>query len=422
MKNFKLDGFSKLDRNQRFQKLLDIGCLTQQDIALLQGPYPISLDLAENFIENVIGYFPVPFGVATHFVIDNKDYVIPMAVEETSIIAAASKTAKWLKDKGSITTESLGVLSIGQIQIAKVKNFDHLKTIITKNKVNLIKQVNLQVASGLVKRKGGVVDLEVKKINKMAVIHVLVNTCEAMGANIINQICEFLKTPIQNLSSETVSLCILSNLADKKLIKATAHLKNIDPKLCNKIQEASYFAEQDPYRAATSNKGVLNGIDPILLATGNDWRAVEAGVHSYAGASGSYKSITQWRANGDSLTGHLIAPISVGTVGGVTRLHPMAKISLQVLKLSSSQELAKVCAAVGLVQNLGALRALTTEGIVEGHMKLHIKNLIVSIKENEQLNHKESQLLSQGLEKILIQTKRVSLQQAKNILIDIRSV
>lgn len=421
MSGYSLEGFSKLSRSKRFEKLLDLGCLTQKDIQLLQGPYPIPLELAETFIENVIGYFPMPFGVATHFVIDNKDYIIPMVVEETSIIAAASKTAKWIKTKGHISTESLGSLSIGQIQIAKVKDFNNLKNILEKNKLDLIDQANLKVAHGLVARGGGVINLEFRQVKNMAVIHVLVDTCEAMGANIINQVCEFLKTPIEKLTSETVSICILTNLVDTKLVKAQISLKNLNPDLCIKIEEASCFAEEDPYRAATSNKGVLNGIDPILLATGNDWRAVEAGVHSYASSSGSYSSITKWRAKADTLVGTLVAPIVVGTVGGVTRLHPMAKMSLQILKISSSEELSKVCASAGLVQNLGALKALTTEGIIEGHMKLHIKNLVMSIDEAEKLNNIESQLLSKGLKELLIKTKRVSLQHAKTILTEIRS-
>lgn len=421
MSNYHLEGFSKLSRSERFEKLLQLGCLTQKDIQLLQGPYPIPVELADNFIENVIGYFPMPFGVATHFCIDNKDYIIPMVVEETSIIAAASKTAKWIKAKGKISTESLGSLSIGQIQISKVTDFNTFKNILEKNKLQLIEQANTKVAHGLVARGGGVVNLEIRKVNAMAVVHVLVDTCEAMGANIINQVCEFLKTPIEQLTSEKVSMCILTNLVDTKLVKAKVQLKEINPELGKKIEEASRFAEEDPYRAATNNKGVLNGIDPILLATGNDWRAVEAGIHSYASASGSYSSITKWRAKGDTLEGTLIAPIVVGTVGGVTRLHPMAKMSLQILKISSSEELSKVCAATGLVQNLGALKALTTEGIIEGHMKLHIKNLVMSVAEVEKLNSKESQLLHKNLEELLIKTKRVSLQHAKTLLNEIRS-
>ncbi|MBE8221390.1 MAG: hydroxymethylglutaryl-CoA reductase, degradative [Bdellovibrionales bacterium] len=421
MSGYNLDGFSKLSRSKRFEKLLELGCLTKKDVKLLQGPYPIPVELAENFIENVIGYFPMPFGVATHFVIDNKDYIIPMVVEETSIIAAASKTAKWIKNNGTIITESLGSLSIGQIQIADVKDFNNLKNILEKNKLDLINQANLKVANGLVARGGGVINLEIKKLDNMAIIHVLVDTCEAMGANIINQVCEFLKKPIEQLSLEKVSICILTNLVDTKLVKAKVTLKNLDPNLCLKIEQASRFAEKDPYRAATNNKGVLNGIDPILLATGNDWRAVEAGVHSYASANGKYSSITKWRSkNSGTLVGTLIAPIVVGTVGGVTKLHPMAKMSLQILKISSSKELSKVCAAAGLVQNLGALKALTTEGIIEGHMKLHIKNLVMSINEEEKLNNKESELLSSGLENLLIKTKRVSLQHAKTILTEIR--
>lgn len=421
MLDYNLEGFSKLSRSERFNKLLDLGCLTKQDVELLKGPYPIPVDLAENFIENVIGYFPLPFGVATHFLIDNKNYIIPMAVEETSIIAAASKTAKWVKKHGEIITESLGSLSIGQIQISKVKDFNNLQAILEKNKVDLIKQANVKVAHGLVSRGGGVVNLELRKVNQMAVIHVLVDTCEAMGANIINQVCEFLKIPIEELTSETVSMCILTNLVDTKLVKAQVSLQNLDPSLCLKIEEASRFAEEDSYRAATNNKGVLNGIDPILLATGNDWRAVEAGIHSYASSSGSYSSITKWRANGGTLVGTLVAPIVVGVVGGVTRLHPMAKMSLQILKISSSAELSKVCAAVGLVQNLGALKALTTEGIIEGHMKLHIKNLVMSLNEFDQLSTQEAKLLHQGLADLLIKTKRVSLQHAKSLLTEIRA-
>lgn len=415
-------GFSKLDRHQRFARLLEIGVLTKEDVALLTSNCNFPINLAEKFIENALGYFPMPLGVATNFRIDQRDYIIPMAVEETSIIAAASKTAKWVRDHGEIVTENLNVLNIGQIQIARVNNFAHLTQIIAAEKTNLIADINQQVTHNLVKRGGGVTDLQLRKITRpdgdeMAVIHVLVDTCDAMGANIINQVCEFLKNPIETLTGERVTMAILSNLNDQKLTRATITLRDIDPQLGNDLAEASLFAALDPYRAATNNKGVLNGMDAVLLATGNDWRAVEAGVHAYAVQNGQYRSITHWQMQNNELIGTLEAPISVGIVGGVTQLHPVAKLGLQMLGVSSANHLARIIAAVGLVQNLGAIRALTTVGIIEGHMKLHIDNLTLGAGAQET----EIPLLKKRLEEILLRTKRVSLTNAVEILREIRN-
>jgi hydroxymethylglutaryl-CoA reductase len=263
----------------------------------------------------------------------------------------------------------------------------------------------------------------------MAVIHVLANPVDAMGANIINQVCEFLKQPIEDLTGEKVTMCILSNLVDTKLTKAKIVIEKIDEELASKIEEASLFAELDSYRAATNNKGVLNGIDPILIATGNDWRAVEAGIHAYACQSGQYRSITKWRTekinsgadlNENSsvrLVGEFEAPIVVGTVGGVTNLHPTAKLCMSMLNVKSANELSQVIAAVGLVQNLGALRALTTVGIIEGHMKLHIKNLTLGAGAEE----KEIPFVVQRLEEILAIRKRISLSNAIDALKELRS-
>ncbi|RME17753.1 MAG: hydroxymethylglutaryl-CoA reductase, degradative, partial [Bdellovibrio sp.] len=235
-------------------------------------------------------------------------------------------------------------------------------------------------------------------------------------ANIINQVCEFLKPEVELLTGEKVSICILSNLVDTKLTRAKVVLKDQDPELIDKIVEASLFAQKDPYRATTNNKGVLNGIDPILIATGNDWRAVEAGVHAYAARSGQYQSITRWKRVNDLLVGEFEAPLIVGVVGGVTRLHPMAQMALRMLGVQSAEELSRVCAAVGLVQNLGALRALTTEGIIEGHMKLHIKNLTLGAGAKE----KEIPLVQKRLEEILALTKRITLSNAIEVLREIR--
>jgi len=414
-------GFSKLNYKERLQALKKFGVLSSDDINYLENGGLQSIDLGEKFIENVLGYFQIPLGVATNFNIDGQDYIIPMAVEETSIVAAASKTAKWIREKGSIVTEVVGTDIIGQIQFSKIKSADLFKLNILQQKNYLIDLANREVAFGLVNRGGGVRDLTVRIIDRedggfMGVVHIYMNPCDAMGANIINQVCEFLKEPLEQFTSEKVTMCILSNLVDTKLTRAVVKLNDIDPVLALKIEEASRFAELDPYRAATNNKGVLNGIDPILIATGNDWRAVEAGVHSYAAMTGRYKSITKWRANGSELVGEFIAPLVVGTVGGVTALHPTAKLGLKILNVTSSSALSRIIAAVGLVQNLGALKALTTVGIIEGHMKLHIKNLSLGAGATEN----EMPFMIKKLEEVLALRKRISLANAVEVLNDLR--
>jgi hydroxymethylglutaryl-CoA reductase len=421
-------GFSKLSRDERYQRLLEMGAINKEEIQFLRSGGIKDLALAESFIENVIGYFQLPLGVATGFLIDGVEYLIPMAVEETSIIAAASKTAKWVRHHGTITTESIGNLIIGQIQIAHVSDFESFRSLIEANKTQMIGDANREVATGLVSRGGGIKDIQIRRVPRgdgadMAILHVLADPCDAMGANIMNQVCEFLKAPVQEITGEKVTMCILSNLVDTKLTRATVRMRGLDRDLAKAIEEASLFAQQDPYRAATNNKGVLNGMDPILIATGNDWRAVEAGVHAYAARVGSvdhtsqYRSITQWTVQGDELVGVLEAPIVVGTVGGVTKLHPTAQICLNMLKVSNASQLARVIASVGLVQNLGALRALTTEGIIEGHMKLHIKNLTLGAGALE----KEVPIVQKKLEEILLLRKRISLHNAIEVLRELRA-
>ena len=415
-------GFSKFTYNERLDSLTDAQVISKQDAQYLKQGGLQDFKLAEKFVENVIGYFQLPMGVATNFNIDDRDFIIPMAVEETSIIAAASKTAKWVRENGSIKTETIGQNIIGQIQFAKIKNYDNFENLVLQQKDNLIESANKEVASGLVARGGGVNDIQVRKLDRgdgfyMAIIHVLMNPCDAMGANVINQVCEYLKEPLQQLTNEKVTMCILSNLVDSKITRATVTIENIDLDLADKIEEASRFAELDSYRAATHNKGVLNGIDPILIATGNDWRAVEAGIHAYAARDGKYRSITQWRRIGSKLIGIFEAPVIVGTVGGVTTLHPSAKLAMKMLSVGSANELARIIAAVGLVQNLGALRALTTVGIIEGHMKLHIKNLSLGAGATEL----EMPFMVKKLEEILSLRKRISLSNAVEVLKDLRS-
>lgn len=414
-------GFSKLSREERFQRLLELGAVTQEDIGFLQQGGIKDLNLADKLIENVIGYFQLPLGVATNFNINGRDYVIPLAVEETSIIAALSKSAKWIRQHGEIKTWIEGDCILGQIQLAKVKDFQRFSRIFAENRQYLIEKANEDVAASMVKRGGGVIDLQLRQLKReddcdMAVIHLTMNSCDAMGANIINQVLEYLKTPIEHLTGETVTMCILSNLNDQKLTTARVTIRDIDPVLGHKLQEASLFAEMDPYRAATHNKGVMNGIDPVLIATGNDWRAVEAGMHAYAARSGQYQAITRWRYENNVLTGELTAPIIVGTVGGVTSLHPTAKMCLRMMDITSANQLSQVIAAVGLVQNLGAIKALCTDGIIQGHMKLHIDNLLLVAGANE----REMPVLKERLQEWLDLNKRVSLMNAHDLLAKIR--
>jgi hydroxymethylglutaryl-CoA reductase len=250
----------------------------------------------------------------------------------------------------------------------------------------------------------------------MLVIHLLCDPRDAMGANLINQVCEALKPEIEDLTHERVGLCILSNLVDSKLVAAEVVLRNVDPKVGAGIEEAALFAKADPYRAATHNKGVLNGIDPILIATGNDWRAVEAGVHAYAARSGKYQPVTDWKMEGSDLVGRIEVPMAVGTVGGVTKVHPTARVALKMLQVESAEGLARICGAVGLVQNLGALRALATVGIVKGHMQLHASNLAIAAGAEV---HEIAEVRAR-LSEILKVEKRINLSHAREILEAIR--
>ncbi len=414
-------GFSKLSREERFQRLLAMGALNSEDIDYLTSGGISDLNLADKLIENVIGYFQLPMGVATNFRIDGDDYVIPLAVEETSIIAALSKSAKWIRQQGEISTWINGESILGQIQLARVNDFKKLADIIETNKTFLIEKANEEVAFNMVKRGGGVSGIYCRQLTNpdgtdMAVIHLKMNSCDAMGANIINQVLEYLKAPIEYLTGEKVTMCILSNLNDQKLTTARVTINHVEAELGERIEEASIFAEIDPYRAATHNKGVMNGIDPVLIATGNDWRAVEAGVHAFAARDGRYQAISRWRYLDGTLTGELTAPIIVGTVGGVTSLHPSARLSLKMMGIQSANHLSRIIAAVGLVQNLGALKALCTSGIIQGHMKLHIDNLLLVAGANEA----EMPALKQRLQECLSINKRISLNNAHDFLAEIR--
>jgi hydroxymethylglutaryl-CoA reductase len=419
------ENFHRLSRRERLAKVREFCGLSEEESRILSGEIPLSLDVAEHLIENVVGVFPIPIGVATNFRIDGREVLIPMAVEETSIIAAASSTAKWVSREGSIRTYAKGNLIIGQVQLPNVRNVAHAKSALQEARFELVRLANACIPN-LVARGGGVREIAIRELARpafeespagtMLVLHILCDPCDAMGANLINQVCEALKPRIEQLTDERVGLCILSNLTDGKLAGAEVVIRGIDPVVGRGIVEAALFAKLDPYRAATHNKGVLNGIDPILIATGNDWRAVEAGIHAFAARSGKYQPVTQWRMEGADLMGTFEAPLAVGTVGGVTRAHPTARVALKMLGVEKSEDLARICASVGLVQNLGALKALSTVGIVKGHMQLHAANLAIAAGADV---HEIGEVRDR-LNAVLQREKKISLAQAVAILEEIR--
>jgi hydroxymethylglutaryl-CoA reductase len=419
------EGFHRLPRLERLRRVQLLCGLTDSEIDILSGKQTLSAEIAEHLIENVVGYFPIPLGVATQFRIDGRELLIPMAVEETSIIAAASASAKWVRQhaagEDAIKTEARGNLITGQIQLPLVGDVPRARARLAESRDRLVGLANACLP-GLVQRGGGVREIVVREVPRasgdgtMLVVHVMADPCDAMGANLINQVCEALKPAIEELTGEKVGLCILSNLVDSKLAWAQVVVRGVDPEVGKGIEEAGLFAESDPYRAATHNKGVLNGIDPILIATGNDWRAVEAGIHAYAARSGRYKPVTSWKMHGRDLVGTIEVPMAVGTVGGVTRLHPTARVALKMLGAASSGDLARICAAVGLIQNLGALKALATVGIVKGHMQLHAANLAIAA--GAEIH--EIPLVRDRLAELLHSQKRIDLSQAKEVLSRLR--
>jgi hydroxymethylglutaryl-CoA reductase len=411
------EGFSRLSHRQRTVRITELTGFDQASIEALSGQsVTADVGLAESCVENAIGYFAVPLGVAAYMLIDGRDVVVPMAIEETSVIAAASSAAKFFYPHGGVTTETEGILSIGQIQIPRPKDSRRVAEAIVANQDFLLSYAN-ELASSLTARGGGVQRIEGRILPGMVIIHVYVDTCDAMGANLINQLCEGLKPVIEDITNEEAGICILSNLTDTRISYATVRARKIDRQLANGIVSAYEFAAWDPYRAATHNKGILNAVDAILLATGNDWRAMEAGAHAYAALTGYYRPLSRWWIEGDDLVGEIRLPTAVGIVGGVTKIHPTAQACLKLLGVQTACELGRICAAVGLVQNFAALRALSTFGIVKGHMNLHARNLAILAGANQE----ERPVLVEKLREELQREKRLTLTQAQAILSEIRA-
>ena len=382
----RIPGFYDLSLEERIRRIQELAGLSQEEAVLLRQGIGLSPTQAEKMIENVVGVHSLPLGIAANFRINGRDLLIPMAIEEPSVVAGASLAAKLARAGGGFTAQATEPLMIGQIQVLDLADPWAARRQLLAAKGRLLNLAN-QTDPLLVSLGGGARDVEARVIEEtlvgpMLVVHLIYDCRDAMGANTVNTACEALAPLVEEITGGRVVLRILSNLADRRLARAKCTIPQEalafgdypGPLVADRIVEAYALAEADPYRAATHNKGIMNGVDAVVIATGNDWRAVEAGVHAYAARSGRYTSLSTWARDGeDNLVGRLEMPLAVGVVGGATRTHPMAKVALKVLGVQTARELAEVIVSVGLAQNLAALRALATEGIQRGHMALHAR-------------------------------------------------
>jgi hydroxymethylglutaryl-CoA reductase len=414
MKSSELSGFYKLRADERLKLVADFAGLSDEEVAILSTSGALG-ELADRMIENVVGTMPLPVGIATNFRINGRDYLIPMAIEEPSVVAAASNAAKMARASGGFQTSSTEPIMIGQIQIADVPDPISAKSALMAAKQEILERANKQ-DSVLVKLGGGARDLDVRVISTASgtqvILHLLVNVKDAMGANAVNTMVEAVAPYIEQLTGGRVYLRIISNLAAHRLATARAVFTKDaigGADVVTGILRAYEFAQADPYRCATHNKGIMNGIDAVVIATGNDFRAVEAGAHAYASITGQYQPLTRWERNREGdLVGTIELPLAVGLVGGATTTHPTAKVNVKILGVQTANELAEAIAAVGLAQNFAALRALATEGIQRGHMSLHARNVAIAAgAKGDQIDR---------VVEILVQEKQVRVDRAKDVL------
>jgi hydroxymethylglutaryl-CoA reductase len=391
-KNSRLQGFYQLNPFERLQMVRSFDGLNDDDLRSLHGGQGIlSIERADKMIENVVGTYNLPLGIATNFQINGRDHLIPMVVEEPSIVAGASYAARMVRAGGGFHASSSEPLMIGQIQLVHVAAMQSARHDILARKAEILSLANAQSRS-LAGLGGGALDVEVNifpesPMGAMMVVHLVIDTRDAMGANAINAMCEAVAPLLEAISGGRAYLRILSNLSDRRLARArcVVPLKALErdglsgEEVAEGIMWAYAFAAVDPYRATTHNKGILNGIDPVIVATGNDWRAIEAGAHAYAARSGRYSSLSVWERDAEgNLVGTLELPMAVGIVGGATKVHPAAQAALKLLGVRSANELAEICACAGLASNLAAMRALATEGIQQGHMGLHARQIAMA--------------------------------------------
>jgi len=382
----RISGFYKMPVEERVKAISAQVGLTPEEQKLLKSGGGLSLEAADHMTENVVGTIAYPFSVAVNFKLNGRDVFIPMAGEEPSVVAAASNMARIMRNGPGIKVTSTPPVMIGQIQLIDVPDMEKAVRVLKEKKQQLIDMAN-EVDPVLVKFGGGAKDMELRLLETsagpMLVVHLLVDCGDAMGANAVNTMAETLAPMLGELTGAKPLLRIISNLADRRTCRAEVVVKKEDiggEDKVDRIVQAWAFADADPYRAATHNKGIMNGTVAVALAFAQDHRALEAGAHSYAARTGHYRSLSRWSKNGDGdLVGVLEMPMAVGLVGGATRSHPMAQLAVKILGCTKAQELGEAMTAVGLAQNLGALRALTQEGIQHGHMRLHARNLVVMV-------------------------------------------
>ena len=415
MKSSQYSGFYKLSLEERLKEVGEFASIPEDELKIFQDPNALGIITADQMIENAIGIFTLPLGVAVNFKVNGKDYLVPMATEEASVIAAASNAAKIARQSGGFFASNTGSIMISQIQLVGISDPEYTRMLIYSHKEKILEMCN-EKDPVLVKFGGGAKDIDVRVIDSaegpMVVVHLKVDTRDAMGANAVNTMAEAVAPFLESITNGKVYLRILSNLAAYRLARSRVIITKEavgGEDVIDGIMTAYRFAEADPFRAATHNKGVMNGISAVVLATGNDTRAIESGAHAYAAMSGRYKPMTKWEKNRDgNLCGTIEIPMAVGLVGGATKIHPTARAAVKLMGVSSATELAEVIVSVGLAQNLAAIKALATEGIQRGHMSLHASNVAITAGASGDMLDK--------VVKQMIAEKNINVEYAKELI------
>lgn len=407
-------GFQKKERLERIQMLKENGFLSDEFEQILKKNENLPLETSNQMAENGIGTFALPFSIAPNFIVDGKDYAVPMVTEEPSVVAGCSYAAKIIGKSGGFTTEILNRKMIGQVALYEILDFDNAISMVLENKNKLLKIANDAYPS-IVARSGGAIDIEVRNIDEFLVVYLIADVKEAMGANILNTMLEAIKTPLENITNGKSLMAILSNYATESLVKAKCevNIKLLEKSIetAKKIELASKFAKLDVYRATTHNKGIFNGIDAVVIATGNDWRAIEAGGNAFAAKNGKYEGLTTWTfdESENKLKGELTLPMPIASVGGSIGLNPSVKAAFNILGNPNAKTLASIITSVGLAQNFAAIKALVTTGIQHGHMKLQARSLAL-------LAGAKGKEIDIAVERLLESGKSINLENVKEIL------
>jgi hydroxymethylglutaryl-CoA reductase len=413
-KSSEYSGFYKLPPEERLKIVREYAELEDEDVSAISKSGGLDMEQVDRMIENVIGTMDVPLGVGMNFMINGKDYIVPMAIEEPSVVAAASNIAKLARKSGGFLTSSTDPIMIGQIQLTGIQDPFGTKMAILARKEDIINLANEQDPL-LVKFGGGAREVKVRVLDTesgpMVIVHLLVDCRDAMGANAVNTMAEAVAPMLEEITGGRVYLRIISNLAKYRLARSSVTIKKEElggEEVVNGIIFAHNFARADPFRCATHNKGIMNGIDAVIIATGNDFRAIEAGAHSYASIDG-YHPLTTWEKNKDGdLVGTIELPMAVGLIGGAVKVHPVARANVKILGVKTATELGEIVATVGLAQNLGALKALATEGIQRGHMRLHARNIAATAGAPPELIDK--------VVEVLVKEKKIRMDRAKEVI------